>query len=471
MHILRLCVSVACLCLQGSASGAGPAESVQCLSLVQKKQSLQRKEASANEDPNDAGPGDDAFPGLGGSSPTGESVAGTMAVGDSPAGAVSSQGNDEESDGAGEGSDLSEQQLAVVVHEEVVGSRAGRFVKGSCQPKSPYKTNECCPTGYEQIHDMSDCHAAMVVLEKAGVLRHPRWGGSCPRTHRPQGCMRHLPNNHVCFNGNRVDGNGMYGQDEVLCKKGSYEMGGEPRGQYHRDKGCPAGHAEIKSETACFSAMKMLGLEGRYVWAGTQHYNRRPTGCYIHLPNGHVVYNPISHTNGLYGRDKVLCSLRVMNIRGYWKSIGNINPAVTQCVTTGLEETRSEEEMKSYSNSVKVAFSKSVGVTAGPAGGASGETSVSAEFSHSWGETYKTSYSQKRSTKTKVCDRETHNLKYTWKWQWVFEIEEEDHHKDTAQTGEMAFTRGVFMPPRCLPGWMTDQYYYQTCHPGSEVPT
>lgn len=470
MHILRFCVSVACLCLQNSASGAGPAESVQCLSLVQNKQSLQRKKAFANEDPSDAGPGDDAFPGLGGSSPTDETDAGTMAVGDSPAGGFSDQGNDEEGGGDEEGSDLSEQQLAVVVHEEEVGSRAGRYAKGSCEPTGTYKTNKCCPTGYEQIHDISDCHTAMGVLEKAGVLRRPHWGGSCPRTRRPQGCMRHMRNNHVCFNGNRVDGNSLYGGDEVLCKRGSYKIGEEPRGQYKKNKGCPAGYAEIESEAACTSAMMMLGLH-RYVWGGTQHYYRRPAGCFIHMPNGHVVYNPIRHTNYLYGADKVLCSMRVMNVKGYWRSIGNINPAMKQCVTTGLEETTVDEETNSISNALEFAFSQSVGVTAGAAGGGNAETTVSAKFSRTWGSTYKSSYSRKVSTSTTVCDRETHNLKYTWKWQWVFDIKEDDRHKDTALTGEMAFTDGEWMKPRCFPGYMTDQSYYQTCHPGGEVPT
>lgn len=341
-----------------------------------------------------------------------------------------------------------------------------------CKPTATYSTNDCCKEGFEEIQTFADCHDAWHVF-KDTARGGKFWGGTAWRNHRPSGCFIHTPNKHVHFNPNRVVGHNMYGNDKVICKRApGYRVGAAPTGTFSKHKGCQAGTVEITSEQQCRSAHTILaniGLQGAR-WGGLAPRVRRPSGCFLHLPNNHVHFNPNNVVGqSLYGNDKVICMSEPMTIKGFWSPVGIVDPTTEKCITWGIEEDWTDEKVNKFSVNFEYQLQMSWGITAGPAGGAFSGGQVDKKISSGWELTFKDAYSKKQSTQTKICQANPGNLRYNYQWQWAFDA----HHGDSdtlIETGSRALTEGKHMPPLCYPGYNTDGFYYQACSSEGYIP-
>lgn len=99
------------------------------------------------------------------------------------------------------------------------------YALGVCLPKTPYIANECCPTGYNEMATFDECKLAYGTLRSTILAGTTMVGypiSATPNTmvngNRPSGCIW-LFNNLIFFNTADSIGNGMAGNDKVICIK------------------------------------------------------------------------------------------------------------------------------------------------------------------------------------------------------------------------------------------------------------
>lgn len=89
-----------------------------------------------------------------------------------------------------------------------------------------------------------------------------------------------------------------------------YAMGTcRPSGTFEADECCPAGHEQIATLEECSKAYEAL-LSTINHWGGNAPRHRRPSGCFLHLPNGSVHFNPnnvVGTEQAMIGDDEVIC--------------------------------------------------------------------------------------------------------------------------------------------------------------------
>jgi len=82
-----------------------------------------------------------------------------------------------------------------------------------------------------------------------------------------------------------------------------------PSGVYTFGQCCPSGYVEVETLEECEEAFQQLGLAG-ILWGGNAPRNARPTGCFIHLQNNYMHFNPTAvYGNVMTGDDEPICKL------------------------------------------------------------------------------------------------------------------------------------------------------------------
>lgn len=187
--------------------------------------------------------------------------------------------------------------------------------------------------------------------------------------------------------------------------------------------------------------------------------------CHLKTTKGHWV-----------GGDTVLVGPQncVKKIRGYWKPHTGVPSTHTYCVEVGISNTLGTEHVRSFSTSVTNTFTETAGASIEVEGiGASQEVSRSKSRTKSMSSSFTTSaHTTLSQKKTKCVDGSKDKSNYRWEWQWVMDvtISGSPDKTYTTFTSHVAMTQNQAMKPRCYPGYMTDNYYYQQCVNGYWLP-
>lgn len=152
----------------------------------------------------------------------------------------------------------------------------------------------------------------------------------------------------------------------------------------------------------------------------------------------------------------------IWEIDGDWISVGSIPDWRQVCVTTGIVERMTTEEMRKFSTEVKNSLELSGSITKAKVAGMTGtiDSSVTSEWAKTWTNTFGT----ERSEVTKWCRNAT-GMVYNWEWQWYLTVKYGDQQVHVASR-EFALTAGRYMKPQCIPGCSAlgdHQYAYQKC--------
>jgi len=124
-----------------------------------------------------------------------------------------------------------------------------------------------------------------------------------------------------------------------------------PSGTYTYSQCCPSGYVEVETLAECEEAFQQLGLAG-ILWGGNAPRDARPTGCFIHLQNNYMHFNPTTvYGNTMHGDDEPVCKLgsrsvyRVSNngVTGWHPEVSEILVYADHVCTKPIQATFVEE--------------------------------------------------------------------------------------------------------------------------------
>jgi CEL-III C-terminal len=129
----------------------------------------------------------------------------------------------------------------------------------------------------------------------------------------------------------------------------------------------------------------------------------------------------------------------------------------TSSLSWGTTKTEAETETSQWSASITASVEAGFEIM-----GDGVKASVSATVGAKYGQQYQNTWSMSQTQSFDISFSADQANQTLWVWQWVFDINDSFGNQLTSASQQYALTKGMTLPPKCQPGYNTDEYY-QAC--------